>query len=41
MKKFMATLALSLLPMLSTSVYAGPPATVADLSWMTGNWVGH
>ena len=40
MKKFMATLALSLLPMLSTSVYAGPPATVADLSWMTGNWVG-
>lgn len=41
MKKLTAILALNLLALLSASVYAGPPATVADLSWMTGNWVGH
>jgi len=40
MKKLTAILALNLLALLSASVYAGPPATVADLSWMTGNWAG-
>lgn len=24
----------------AASVFAGPPATVADLAWMTGNWAG-
>lgn len=24
----------------ASSVQAGPPATIADLSWMTGNWAG-
>ncbi len=25
---------------LSVSALAGPPATVADIAWMTGNWAG-
>ena len=31
---------LATLTSLATSVYAGPPADIDQLSWMTGNWAG-
>lgn len=30
----------SILALLSTSAFAGPPAKIDDLSWMTGSWAG-
>lgn len=32
--------AATLLGLLALSAHAGPPASVEDLSWMTGNWAG-
>jgi hypothetical protein len=40
MKKLATTLAMTLLVAAANSVFAGPPATIEDLSWMTGNWAG-
>lgn len=30
----------TLLSLLTVNVYAGPPASIEDLNWMTGNWAG-
>lgn len=40
MKKLATTLAMALLVAAANSAFAGPPATIEDLSWMTGNWAG-
>lgn len=40
MKKLATTLAMALLVAATNSAFAGPPATIEDLSWMTGNWAG-
>jgi hypothetical protein len=29
-----------LLSVLAAGAYAGPPATIEDVNWMTGNWAG-
>jgi len=39
-KKLTSALVLGLFGAMAGSAYAGPPATVEDLSWMTGNWAG-
>lgn len=39
-KKLTTTLALAALALLANSSYAGPPAKIGDLAWMTGNWAG-
>lgn len=41
MKKLMKTLVGASLVMFAGSVFAGPPATIEQLSWMTGNWAGN
>lgn len=38
--KLWSALALSTLLVAATSAYAGPPASIDDLAWMTGNWAG-
>lgn len=40
-RKFMTSMALLVFTAFSGSSFAGPPATVADLAWMTGNWAGN
>ncbi len=39
-KKLSATLVLSFLALAASTGYAGPQASVNDLGWMTGHWVG-
>jgi len=39
-KTKLATLLLAV-SLFAGSSFAGPPATVADLAWMTGNWAGN
>ncbi|MEK9648095.1 MAG: DUF6265 family protein [Gammaproteobacteria bacterium] len=39
-RKTTAVLAFSLLTCAAGATFAGPPATVEDLSWMTGTWAG-
>ena len=39
-RKISTAFAFTLLSTVSTALYAGPPASVEDLSWMTGNWAG-
>jgi hypothetical protein len=33
-------LSLTLLAVLANNTFAGPPATINDLAWMTGSWAG-
>ncbi|MBL4572396.1 MAG: hypothetical protein JKY86_04895 [Gammaproteobacteria bacterium] len=40
-RKLTTTLTLLGLAVFSGSSFAGPPATVADIAWMTGNWAGN
>ena len=40
-RKPLLSLALLAMAALSSSSFAGPPAKVADLAWMTGNWAGN
>ncbi len=40
-RKTLLSLALLAMAALSSSSFAGPPAKVADLAWMTGNWAGN
>jgi hypothetical protein len=40
MKNRKITATFALLCAASTALYAGPPASVENLSWMTGNWAG-
>lgn len=35
-----STLILAATVCLSSTVFAGPPAKIADVAWMTGNWAG-
>ena len=37
-RKTISSMALLALAAFSGSSFAGPPATVADVAWMTGNW---
>lgn len=39
-RKTLTSMAFLALAAFSGSSFAGPPATVADLAWMTGNWAG-
>ncbi|MDD9889065.1 MAG: DUF6265 family protein [Gammaproteobacteria bacterium] len=41
MKKLINTLVASSFVLMAASVIAGPPATIEQLSWMTGNWAGN
>ncbi|GJM13765.1 MAG: hypothetical protein DHS20C12_21680 [Pseudohongiella sp.] len=38
--KTITSMALLALMAFSGSSFAGPPATIADIAWMTGNWAG-
>lgn len=40
-RKIITSLALLALAAFSGSSFARPPATVADVAWMTGNWAGN
>jgi len=41
MKKLTKTLAGAFLTLIAGGAFAGPPATIDQLSWMTGNWAGN
>ncbi|NKB33628.1 MAG: hypothetical protein GKR91_11075 [Pseudomonadales bacterium] len=41
MRKLIKALVASSLVVMASSVFAGPPATIEQLSWMTGNWAGN
>ena len=34
------SIAVSLLSLIAAGAYAGPPATIEKVNWMTGNWAG-
>ncbi len=40
-RRLISALILLTLSVVSSSSFAGPAATVADLAWMTGNWAGN
>lgn len=40
-KKLISSLVLSTLAVMVSTSFAGPPATIEQLSWMTGNWAGN
>jgi len=40
-RKPLLSLALLAMAAFSSSGFAGPPAKIADLAWMTGNWAGN
>jgi hypothetical protein len=40
-RKLTTALALTALAFAANTTYAGPPATIGDLAWMTGNWAGN
>ena len=39
-RKLISALTLTTLTLAATSAFAGPPASIEDLAWMTGNWAG-
>ena len=41
MKRYINPLLVSSVVLLTGTVFAGPPATIDQLSWMTGNWAGN
>jgi hypothetical protein len=41
MKKLTSILVLSLLAVMAGTTFAGPPASIEQLDWMTGNWAGN